>query len=427
MNSIKGSSNTLKNIPALLPENSIKAKKETQVTGKMAQSNSMEQSLNKIAQNITAPDKKELPLSEKISSVLKKGNDYFKEVKNKAIDDRAKGIKMFDGANKYLNELNKQVDAIGRKAQDQILDNLTLETGKLLQESIKGSKLEKYVSDLLPLLKKKGGNTGSLNSKAAASTKGVHGTLGKAAGAFGAAYSLYQLYKGFGKDSPVASAANGATAGAYIGTMIVPGLGTTIGGIVGGIGGALLGVFGKKKKDPERIARDQMREAFKQSGFLDKDSTIGLADGSRFSLAIDGKATLDSINGDTRYGYHFDPSNPMSGVAIGMLQPLATVLTGGDETLSPQLTGYLVNAVTSNATTLDELRDNTLAIYAQSGASLETIAEAVTEMTDRNMIPAKNLEAFIGGIMSVADAEVLYAISEGTTQNSNLKQDLHQV
>jgi hypothetical protein len=384
---------------------------------KSIQTDSPGTSLEKATQQLPKKKTSDTPLSERIATISKKGIEYFKAVKDQAIKDRGAGMGIMEGANKYLDEILKQADKFGRRAQDRILDQFAIETGSLLKDSIKGTKLEKLADQILPVL---GGSKGKvLTSKAGAAATAGAGGIGKVAGFAGAAYSMYQLIDGFGKDSPVASAANGATAGAYIGTAIAPGIGTAIGGIVGGIGGALAGVFGRKKKHPERAARDHMRDLLQQTGFLDKNYGVPLADGSSFSIAIDRKNKLQNLDGGSRFGYQFDPSNPLSHPAIGMLQPLATVLTGGDQKLATDLTGYLVNAVTSNASSLSDVRSNVIAIYANSGAELEDIAQAVAEMADRDIISEDHRDAFIGGIMSVADEETLFALSGKTPESEN--------
>lgn len=428
-------------------------------------SNSSAASLKQVTQNIpqntsststqnTTSTKNSL--TDKIGGAVNKGIEYLKEARDQAVKDRAAGMGAKAGADKYWNDLMKQVDKIGRQSQDKILDDLGKETGNLISDAIKGSKLEEWVGKLIPSLGKTSGATTSSNTSGnnttgtntsvnpfVASTQNSGITIpiptssstqsqSSLAGITGAAYSLYQLIDGHGKDSPVASAANGATVGAYIGSFFAPGIGTAIGGLVGGIAGAASSFFGKKKKHPEHAARDQMRGTLQKAGFLDKNYAVKLTDGSSFSLSIDGKKRLDNLDGNSRFGYQFDPSNPLSGPAIGMLQPLAWAMTGGNQKLATDLTGYLVNAVTSNAKDLSELRSNVIALYDQSGADLESVAEVLMNLAEKNIISEHHHEAYIGGLMSVADEEVLRAISESsistqsTAQNEEDKTELKE-
>ncbi len=410
MSAIKGFLQVPKNIPSSSPPSLNTGKEVVKKLAALGQAESPNVSLKKVAEELPSQKKEKAVLSERIGTIVNKGVEYFKEVKDRAIKDRDSGLGKLEGANKLWNELLKEADKIGRASQNKILDHFANETGNLLRDSIKGSSLEKLADTIIPSLGS--GKGGFPSTKAGATVSaGASGVLGKVAGLPGAAYSLYQLLDGFGKDSPVASAANGATVGAYIGTVIAPGLGTTIGGVLGGVGGALMGVFGKKKKHPEHVARDQMRALLQEAGFLDKDYSLKLADGSVFSLAVDGKKKLENVGGGSRFGYQFDPTHPHSGAAIGMLQPLAQILTGGDQKLATDLTGYLVNAVTSNTGDLSQVRQNVIAIYEQSGASLEDVAAMIVEMGDRSVISEHHRDAYLGGIMSVADEEMLYAIS----------------
>ncbi|HMO17906.1 MAG TPA: hypothetical protein PKA63_06040 [Oligoflexia bacterium] len=389
------------------PASTGKAKKT--VTSKANSTTSLKEVSEKIPESKADSKTEKAPLSVRITQIMTQGADYMKEVRDRAVADKAKGVKPLEGSRAYWGEIVAKAESYARAGQNQIIDQFAKETGNLITNALTGSKTGTDLTSAVA-----GGATDDILAASAGKNTALTGaasTAGKVAGAVGAAYSVYQLWENKGKDGIAASAVNGATAGAYIGSMILPGLGTAIGGAIGAIGGAVLGYFGSKGKHPEHEARDKMRDILKEVGFLDKDYTVGLANGSRFSLNVDGKKKLTNIDGGSRFGYQFDPSNPLSGPAIGMLQPLAMVITGGDQKLATDLTGYLVNAATSDAKDLTHLRENVIAIYKQSKLDLEGVAEGVDALNQNGKISDHQVEAYAGGLMSVADLDVLKQIS----------------
>jgi len=420
MSTINGMPKNSANLQELIGKiSSSKKPNETTLEKKIAQVPS-EKSLEKVTSSIPKEKspkdiqaKTDKPsISERVGEIFDKGVEYLKVVRERAAQDRKEGVGMLEGGNKLWNDLLKGAEGFAIKEQNKIFDTFTKETRTLLTESLEGTKAGEFLDDVASSFSF-GKSTASTTAKTAidakanaATTSGAATTMSKIAGGVGAAYSLYQIIDGYGKDGVAATAMNGATVGAYAGSFFGP-IGTVVGGVIGGIGGAVVGLFGKKKKkNPEHIMRDQMREAFKQNGFTDKDSTIGLADGSRFAINIDGKKKVENVDGTSRFGYQIDFSNPLSGPAIGMLQPLGLTLALGHERLSTDLTSYLVNAATSNATSIEEVRENVAAIYTQAKMEPEIIAMRVLELAEAGKLPEEHIEPYIGGIAQVYDKEI---------------------
>jgi len=245
---------------------------------------------------------------------------------------------------------------------------------------------------------------GSLGIEGAADslTGNIGATAGKIMGAAGAAYSVYNIADNWGRGnmSPVDGAINGASAGAYIGSMIFPGVGTAVGAVVGGVVGAIGGIV-KVGKHPDQKMRDQVRHAMQDAGMLDKDWNLTLANGAKFDIGRDGHKKIDSVDGSQRAVYQLDFNHPLVGEAIGMANPLAKLLTGGDEKLSADFVGYFVNAALSNANTLEDARANMAAIFQSFQMAPEQAAAGLEALHAQGKVTAEELPAFINGVYSI--------------------------
>lgn len=374
---------------------------------------------------------KKLTFSEKVESIFKNGLEYLKGVRDQAAKDRQAGVKTMEGALSYWDKISSAADEIGRKAQDYVLEDFTKEVSNTVIKELEGTKLGKELEELFGL-KTEAANAATTGTKATAGAaaeatvaaeskigasvattaakessegilSGIASKAGSIVGGIGAAYSLYSLYRDFGKTTPLVSGMQGATIGAYAGS-IFPGVGTVIGGVVGFAAGAVLGLF-NTKKHPEHIARDNMRTALQSAGFLDKDQNITLADGSKYSFATDGKKTLTGLDNATRFGYQVDFANPLSSQAIGWMQPLAEVMTQGNQKLKTDLLGYMVNAATSNAKSEEDVRANVISIYQQSKLNPEDVIAGLSELLQNGKIKEDNIPAYLNGIQTlVSDA-----------------------
>lgn len=225
------------------------------------------------------------------------------------------------------------------------------------------------------------------------------GIGGKVFGAIGAAYSAYQLVANWGKMPPLQGAISGATTGAYIGS-IIPGIGTVVGAVIGGVIGAIQGFCGSGKSK-EQKARDQVRKFFKEHGVIDDKWCLTLADGSKFDIGKDGGARLKNVDGTERKMHDIDSKNPLAGEAIAMLNPLGYAILGENTKLKDDFMAYFVNAATSNATTIEEVRKNALAIYAKFGMSPDQMVQTLGQKAQSGAFSADLMPHFINGLKMV--------------------------
>ena len=193
----------------------------------------------------------------------------------------------------------------------------------------------------------------------------------------GALYSGYNLIRNWGNADVATSALNGAAVGAYVGS-VVPGVGTLVGGAIGGLLGAASGLFHKSGKHEDQLVRDKLRGALQDLGLLDTNFGIRRADGSTYDLGKDGGFLLENEDGSSRHTYDTDPSNPLASLAVGLVNPLVSLLVGDGTKASSDLAGLLANAALSNATSPEEVRRNVLQFASTLGLNEDSLTEALS-------------------------------------------------
>lgn len=259
--------------------------------------------------------------------------------------------------------------------------------------------------------------TTTVATEAAKDVASTTGTLGEVAGIggkflswAGVAYGAYDLIKNFGKMSLQSGALSGMAVGAGIGS-VVPGVGTVIGGLVGAVAGGILSLF-KNGKHKDQKARDTMRTALQNAGIIDGKYTIGLADGSRYDIGIDG-GPKEAFGG--RRPFEVDLNNPLAVKMATFASPLAWVVCGGDKKLASDLSGYLANAALSNAGQ-DEAaaRQNMLAMYAQFKVSPEQLLQGVGQLAQNGSLEGETATGYVSVLKDLFS-------SKAPTQESPVK------
>jgi len=252
------------------------------------------------------------------------------------------------------------------------------------------------------------------------------------AGGVGTAYNLYNAVAGKNLSQPtdaggVAGAlgggaagyaiggAPGAAIGSYVGKPIGRDIGTAfdddrrlskkdrkiygglgVSGLVGnplGIGAAgllavdkLSQVFGSGKSGQQK-ERDQYRGAMKDIGMLDKDYMLKMEGGQQYNLGRER---------DPAYGfrtYETRQDRPFQGAVIGFVNPLAYILTGGNE-FTPQLANKLANAASNTANDLRAAYRNVLEIYARAGISPDDARAAINQLAESGKIDEHTKNVF---------------------------------
>jgi len=197
---------------------------------------------------------------------------------------------------------------------------------------------------------------------AAAATSGLGSLLLPAAGVYGGYNVIKNLLDN--KKDPIGSGLGGAAAGAAIGS-VVPGIGTLIGGLIGGAGGGLLGLFGSGGPNPREQQAAALRDSLKNTGLADPSVKSGLAyqgtGGNKVEL------TKDNI----------DYTDPITGQAVGHINPIAHFLAQGNKSAAEDLGAILAEAVKKNSNSVDDVKNNTLAIIHSLGIKYGDVANFI--------------------------------------------------
>jgi hypothetical protein len=147
-------------------------------------------------------------------------------------------------------------------------------------------------------------------------------------------------------------------------------------------------------KSDAQLLRDDFRGLLKQTGVADDSYNVTLADGSQFNIGLDGKTKYknvgENIDGKkTRNAWDVDFSNPLAQFAVDKIDPMIrNIYQDTDGKLKPeQYTGMLVNAVTSNAKSQDDILANINAMLGKSTFAKEAGVELPQMPKGRQVSP----------------------------------------
>ena len=292
----------------------------------------------------------------------------------------------------------------------QIADLYSQRSSVAAPPATRGEKAQNFLTQVLPSALQLGANAwdsrstsgNRLGSGAAPATTSVASSslssmsaplASTAASLVGGLWGAANLIQGWGRSTPMAGAANGLAVGATIGSF-VPGIGTAIGAVAGMVVGGLIGCITSGKHKDQKV-RDAVRENLLGAGIIDDNYSIGLADGSRYNIGIDG-GPKDEFGG--RRPFELDFSNPMVQYAVAWINPLVHLGIGGNEKIKTDFVGYFANAAVSNAKTLEDVRDNVHAIFGQFGVNDEKLAQGIVSAAQQGLLDEQTAMAYLGGI-----------------------------
>jgi hypothetical protein len=147
-------------------------------------------------------------------------------------------------------------------------------------------------------------------------------------------------------------------------------------------------------KSDAQLLRDDFRGVLKETGVADNNYNVTLADGSQFNIGLDGKTKYknvgDNIDGKkTRNAWDVDFSNPLAKFAVDKIDPMIrNIYQGGEGKIKPeQYTGMLVNAVTSNAKSEEDILANINAMLGKSTFAKKAGVELPPQAKGRQVVP----------------------------------------
>lgn len=285
-----------------------------------------------------------------------------------------------------------------------------------LNQQSRSEKATSFVSEVLPQAlnlglrasrkTERGSKSGALGQSktsgtAAVGLAGLSTTVGDVlpmvsswAGIAGGVLGAADIAMNWGRSTPTKGAVSGSAIGATVGTCIAPGVGTAIGAAIGAVGGGLLGSI-KTGKHKDQKVRDAVRAYLVAQGVLASDYSIGLANGTRFNIGVDGGPKKE-LGG--RRPFEVNMQNPLATYAISWMNPAISVFSQGNEKVQSDFVGYFANAALSNAQTLEDLRANIEAIHKQLGLNDENLTKATTQAAAAGLITDDVAAAWLNGI-----------------------------
>lgn len=207
-------------------------------------------------------------------------------------------------------------------------------------------------------------------------------TLSQVAGATALAAGAYQVYKGWGTGGK-SGAINGAIGGSAMAGGLYA-LGYSNPYLLAGVAAvSVLGGLIHTGKNADQVARDRVRDVYKNVGLVDKDYHITLANGSRVNLGVDGHGdqhdftNTKEVQGKPRKlsAYDVDYTNDLDYTSALAGITLSRLLTGGKATNIEQMGGQIANAAIKDVgynkemsrSNFDAMARNQRAFYSQSG------------------------------------------------------------
>lgn len=185
--------------------------------------------------------------------------------------------------------------------------------------------------------------------------------------------------------------------------------------------GAIASKLLKSGKHEDQVMRDRLRDSLEKQGFIKRDAegrhAIQLADGTFFDVGRDGQASFKGVDGkDVKFGYESDHNNPLTGEAIGMLQPLLNTMAGGrldDKDGLKAFEAQIINAAVSNAKSAKDVQKNVRKIYQDTGITKEMAELSLGKFAQEGKLSEWERLAGNNGLNSVFDDNYDFAKARG--------------
>lgn len=189
-----------------------------------------------------------------------------------------------------------------------------------------------------------------------------------------------------------------------------------------GVGSALdvvadKGLFGGKSKEQQR--RDAVRAVMQKAGMFggDQDDWIlDNPDGTGFDVGKDGDHRLD--DGRRYWELDMNSTNPVQSKAIGAVNPLAYLITGGDKDLATQFAGEFTNTIMQGKGGEDYATANINALDKYKKAGFDSADKAnlgIDELLKSGKIDEGMAVAFRNGINTVFGTTPAQPIANNNT------------
>lgn len=143
-------------------------------------------------------------------------------------------------------------------------------------------------------------------------------------------------------------------------------------------------------KDKDQQSRDFYRKRSEEIGAT-KDYKVTLVDGTQVDLGLDGGATYKGKDGKELHAYDLDFSDPRAAQVAADLDPLAAILSGGNEKGRNDVASQFGKA----ALTSGDPRANALKFYADHGlGDAATVIQTLDDLVSRGKLSQEQRDIF---------------------------------
>lgn len=159
-------------------------------------------------------------------------------------------------------------------------------------------------------------------------------------------------------------------------------------------------------KSEEQMGRDKVREHLEKLGVInqegeDKDWMLKFSDGTQFDIGKDGGARLVNEEGERRQYSDVDFSDARVGTVVGAVNPLAAILTGGNEKLRSDFAGEYTNAVLSGSEDPASINKRLQELYSKHNLTQSDAITQIDSLLEDEKIDAQTAAAYKNGVNTV--------------------------
>ena len=178
-------------------------------------------------------------------------------------------------------------------------------------------------------------------------------------------------------------------------------------GKIAGVGttGSVVSDLTGQSRHKDVYARDWVRGGLQKYGFLDEKNNLTLADGTKYSVGFDQNHTFTGADGKTQIknSHELDTTNMLAPSTVGMINPIAEIISAGDDKLRSDYAGMFSNAAMSNSGQSPvATRDNSLKIYKDLGYDTpEKVYVALDNLKAQGRITDGELAAYKNGVANL--------------------------
>lgn len=148
-------------------------------------------------------------------------------------------------------------------------------------------------------------------------------------------------------------------------------------------------IYGSTKHE-DQLKRDRMRRALQKGGLVDENYNIVLPDGTAYQIGVE-----DKIEGTNLHPYDVDLSNAEAQDVVGLMDPMASIMTDADKKMRRDMAGFFTNAVMSSP---NDKMANVRGVYEKAGLTRDTARAEVTKQFDDGKIDEGRRDAYYASL-----------------------------